>query len=114
MQDLETFASQFKEWRGNKYHRRYPKSFWEQIRQFAKNYSLAVIAQMLGISLPYLRLKLQQNSKSLKFATLNVSSCALPISIEFIDRNSCPMTVRCQVNQEQLAAMILSLSRQSQ
>src|SRR5262249_48049601 len=106
MQDLKIFATQFKEWRGNKHHRRYPQSFWEQIRQFTKSYSLAVIAQMLDISLPYLRLKLQQNSKSLKFATLKVSSCTLPISIEFIDRNSCPMTVRCQVNQEQLADMI--------
>lgn len=107
MTDLEAAANKFKEWRGDRRHLRYPKHFWDQIKEFAKQYQLPLIASAYGINIGYLRQKIS-NNESINFATVDIIST--PVSIEFIDCHSQPMIVRLQANHDQVIQIILSLS----
>lgn len=110
MTDLEIAANKFKEWRGDRRHYRYPKHFWDQIRDFANHYPLPVIASSYDINVGYLRHKISKNTDSITFAPLNITSSQSSVSIEFADRNSQAMTVRLQASHDELIRIILSLS----
>lgn len=110
MPDLEVLAKKFKEWRGDRRHYRYPQHFWDDIGLLVKHYPLPVIAKAFGINYQYLRKKFDNDSESLTFVPVTVTSSTSPVSIEFVDRNSCLMTIRFQANSEQLIHMIQSLS----
>lgn len=110
MSDLEILAKKFKEWRGDRRYYRYSKHFWDEIKQLAKHHPTSAIAEAFGINHQYLQKKLGQDSQSLTFASVTVTSCIHPISIEFIDQNSRLMTIRFQADSEQLIHMIQSLS----
>jgi hypothetical protein len=108
MNDLETIANKFKEWRGSRRHYRYPKHFWDEIKLLSKHYPLPVIASAFGINLPYLQQKIPNNSESLTFVPLQIVSSAA--SIEFVDRNSQKMTVHLQASRDELVHIIISLA----
>jgi hypothetical protein len=110
MNELEIFANQFKEWRGNRQHIQYPKSFWDKARELSKHFSIVSIAKACGINPNYLRYKLPAKPKPLSFTQVQVASSQSQVAIEFINSNSCTMTVRFQADHMQLTQMLLSLS----
>ena len=110
MSDLDTFANKFRKWRGDRRYCKYPKYFWDEIRQLASHYPILAIAQALNISPQYIKIRLKKESGQLTFAPLKVVSFPAPVSIEFTDSSSRPMTVRFEASHEQLVNMILSLS----
>jgi hypothetical protein len=114
MNDLETLSKQFKDWRGDRRYYRYPKHFWDEIRQLAKHYTIADIAVAFGISHQYLKQKIHNDSSPMSFASLNVTSPQLNASVEFVDNNARTMTVRFQADPEFIIHMIQSLSGSKQ
>ncbi len=112
MDDLKTFADKFKEWRGNRRYLRYPSDFWEEIQRFIHHYGIEIVANAIGVNPSYLRHKMRKDKKpqEITFAPLQVSSLPFTASVEFIDRNAKPMTIRFQVDSRQLIQIIRSLS----
>lgn len=111
MEDLEVFAVKFKEWRGDRRYLRYPAHFWEEIKHLIHHYDVEVVAKTIGVNSSYLRHKFhkKKQSKSITFAPVQVTSFPCTASIEFIDKNARPMTVRFQTDANQLTQMIDSL-----
>jgi hypothetical protein len=112
MEDLEIFAAKFKEWRGDRRHRRFPSHFWEEIQRFIHHYDIEIVAKTIGVDLSYLQHKFRKDkqSKSITFTPLQVTSFPCAASIEFIDKNAKPMTIHFQADLSQLILMIHSLS----
>ncbi len=109
MTDLESFATQFKAWKGKHCHVRYPKKIWEDIQALAKKYSLVEISNAYGIPLYYLRKKVCTEGQSMQFAKVEVHSHALSVSLEFIDARERPMTIRLHTSPYQIVQIIRSL-----
>lgn len=109
MTDLDTLAQKLKEWRGNRRHYRYPKAFWDEIRELAKSLPIPSIAKACNISPHYLRSKLL-DPQPLTFTKVQIASSPSQVAIEFVDSNSHAMTVRFQADHEQLIRIITSLS----
>ena len=111
MNELEIFANQFKAWKGNRRHVQYPKLFWDKIRELTKSFSIDSIAQACEVSAKYLGYKIPKEPTNLTFTQVQVASIPSQVVIEFVNHNSCPMTIRFQANHEQLTDMILALSK---
>jgi hypothetical protein len=111
MEDLEIFAIQFKQWRGDSKYLRYPSHFWEQIKRFIQHYGIKVVAETIGVNPSYLRHKVrnEKQSEPITFAPLQITSFPCEASIEFVDKNARPMTIRFQADSNQLVQMIGSL-----
>jgi hypothetical protein len=114
MADLEALAIKFNEWRGNRRNCRYPKYFWEEIREISRHYPVSIIAKALNINVSYLKQRLYNGNQQLTFVPVGAASFPLQASIEFIDHKKCAMTVRFQADHGQLVKMILSLSGSAQ
>lgn len=114
MNQLEKFSNEFKAWRKNRRHLRYPEHFWDEIRKLANEWPIEEIAATCEINLSYMKYKLLKGPKpkSLTFAKVQIATFQSQVAIEFVDCNSRPMTVRFQADHEQLACIIQSLSRQ--
>lgn len=112
MDDLKVFADKFKQWRGNRRYLRYPSDFWEEIQCFIHHYDIEMVANAIGVNPSYLRHKIRKAEKSqeITFAPLKVNSLPFTASVEFIDRNAKPMTIRFQADSRELIQMIRSLS----
>ena len=109
MTDLESFANQFKAWKGKRRHVRYPKKIWEDIQFLAKKYPLVDIAKAYGIPLPYLRKKVSSSSNPMQFARVEVQSQSLSASVEFLDSRERPVTIRLHTSPCQIVHIIRSL-----
>jgi hypothetical protein len=107
---LESLASKFKEWRGDRRHYRYPKSFWDEVRELAKREPISAIAEACGITPHYLKNKILKEPRAVTFAQVQMTSLPSQAVIEFADGSSRPMTIRFQADHEQLVSMIRSLS----
>jgi hypothetical protein len=112
MDDWKTFADKFKEWRGSRRYLRYPSHFWEEIQNFIHHYGVEEVAHAIGVNASYLRHKIRKSQKpqAITFTPLKVNSLPFTASIEFVDGNAKPMTIRFQSDSHQLIQMIRLLS----
>jgi hypothetical protein len=81
MSDSEAIALEFKKWKGNLTHCRYPQHLWEEIYQLKDRYPLEAIAAALGTTPCYLKRKFSKWKKPVTFASVQVTSS--PVRIEF-------------------------------
>ncbi len=109
MNSIDELARKFKEWRGSRRQCRFPKAFWDDIRQLSTHHTLKIISKKFGISEQYIRRKLK-NPQQVKFAQVKVASQPSAVTIEFSDNNLRPMTVRFQANHDELVRVILTLT----
>jgi len=77
MTSIEELALKFKEWRGSRRHCRFPKAFWDDIKQLSTHHTLSVISKTFGISEQHLKCKLE-GSQSVKFAQVTLISQPCP------------------------------------
>lgn len=107
---LESLANQFKSWKKEKSHVKYPQSFWEEICNLAKSIPIQTIAKALGVSAYYLKTRVAKLSQeSVTFASVKIS-CQNAFSIEFQSKNDKPIKIKFQANTEELVHLIQSLS----
>jgi AraC-like DNA-binding protein len=83
MSDLEAVAAEFKKYKGNLSHCRYPAHLWDRVYQLANHYSLHSIASAIGMSVHYLERKFATRAKSITFASMQVASLPASVKIEF-------------------------------
>ncbi len=102
MSDLEAVALEFKKWKGNLIHCRYPKHLWEEVYRLKDCYSLEAIASALGTTPCYLKRKFSKWKKPITFASVQVISP--PMQIEF-------RQMTFHVSEHQLLSLIQELIR---
>jgi AraC-like DNA-binding protein len=105
MSDLEAIAAEFKKYKGNLSHCRYPAHLWDRVYQLANHYSLHSIASAIGVSVHYLERKFATRAKSITFASVQVAALPATIKIEFKQ-----MTIHA--NESQLFSVIQALIKE--
>jgi AraC-like DNA-binding protein len=102
MSDLTNLAAEFKKWKGDLSYCRYPEHLWKKAYQLTDTHSLQAIASALGMSVQYLERKFAKRSKTVTFASVQVSPTPTPIKIEF-------KQMSIQVDERQAISMIQTL-----
>lgn len=110
MPNLEALAIKFKEYRGDRRYCRYPQHLWEEAHQLSKHHPVSVIAKALRVKPCLIKNQLLKFSNHLMFTPVEITSHSFQVSIELIDSNCRPITVRFQANHSQLLDMVKSLS----
>lgn len=107
---LESLANQFKSWRRNRTHVKYPQSFWNEICKLAESVPTPTIAEALGINPNYLKSKIGKPvQQPMAFTPVKISY-QTSSSIEFQAKNNKTVTIKFQASTEELARLIQSLS----
>jgi AraC-like DNA-binding protein len=102
MSDLDAVAAEFKKWKGNLSYCRYPAHLWDKAHLLTEHYPLQDIASALGVSIQYLERKFANRTKSITFASVQVTTLPAPVKIEFKQ-----MTIHA--NENQLLSIIQAL-----
>lgn len=102
MSDLTAIAEEFKKWKGNLSHCRYPSHLWEQVYAIKDRYPIKAIASALGMSVQYLERKFAARPKAVSFASVQVTALPDPIKIEF-------KQITLHANANQIASVIQAL-----
>lgn len=107
---LKALANQFKSWRKDKTHAKYPKHFWDEIYDLAQHIPISNIAQALGVNASYLKTRISKyREPTVTFTPIKISSSA-PFSLEFQDKNDKKFTLKFQASHDDLIRLIQSLS----
>ena len=114
---LQYTADKFFTYRNNRVLCKFPTELWQEVIALSKSYSTAEIAQAIGFNEKYVKRRIRElratkefQKKALAFTQIQPVFQAPSTCLEFTAINGKPMSIRFQLDVNQLFPLIQSLA----